>query len=50
MDAAGNTSEYHFTILMYFNLSSLMFMALVVAVAVAVGAYIVISRKRLEVR
>lgn len=50
MDEAGNTSEYRFTILLYFNLSSILFMALVVIVAVTVGAYIVISRKRLEVR
>lgn len=50
MDAAGNTNEYRFTILLYFNLSSILFMALVVIVAVTVGAYIVISRKRLEVR
>ena len=50
MDKAGNVSRYAFTILVYFDLNSLLFLGIVGAAAVAVIAYIVISRKRLEVR
>lgn len=49
-DRAGNVSRYTFTILIYFNLSSWLFVAIVLIVAVAVGAYIIISRKKLVVR
>ncbi|MBO5517427.1 MAG: hypothetical protein J6A42_05055 [Firmicutes bacterium] len=48
-DAAGNETEYTFTILMYFNASSLAFFALVLAVVIAVIAYIIINRKRLKI-
>lgn len=50
MDKAGNVSRYAFTILVYFDLNSLLFLGIVGAVAAAVIAYIVISRKKLEVR
>ena len=50
MDQAGNLSEYYFTILIYFDLNSLVFMGMVVGVLVAVGVYLWLSRKRLKVR
>ena len=49
-DRAGNVSRYTFTILIYFNLSSWLFVAAVLLIAAAVGAYIFISRKKLVVR
>ena len=50
MDQAGNLSEYYFTILIYFDLNSLVFMAMVVGVLAAVGIYLWLSRKRLKIR
>lgn len=50
MDKAGNVTTYNFTILLYFNWSSLLFFAIVIGIAVAVCIYIVISRKTLTVR
>ena len=49
-DRAGNVARYTFTILIYFNLSSWLFIVIFLGVAVAVGAYIIISRKKLVVR
>lgn len=48
-DSAGNMTEYTFTILMYFNASSLAFFALVLAVIIAVIAYVVTKRRRLKI-
>lgn len=50
MDAAGNLTTYEFSILVYFDFNSLVFMGMLAAVLAAVGIYIVLSRKRLEVR
>ena len=50
MDEAGNLTTYEFSILVYFDFNSLVFIGMLAAVLVAVGAYIVLSRKRLEVR
>lgn len=50
MDRAGNVTNYNFTILLYFNWSSLLFFAIVLGVAIAVTVYIVVSRKTLTVR
>ena len=50
MDQAGNLSEYYFAILIYFDLNSLVFMAMVVGVLAAVGIYLWLSRKRLKIR
>lgn len=50
MDKAGNVTQYAFTILIYFDLNSLLFFGIALAAVAAVGAYIVISRKRLTVR
>ena len=50
MDAAGNVTHYSFTILVYFDLNSLLFIGIVIGIAVAMGGYIVFSRKRLQVR
>ena len=48
-DSAGNMTEYTFTILMYFNASSLAFFALVLAVIIAVIAYVVTKRRRMKI-
>ena len=48
-DAAGNMTEYTYTILMYFNASSLAFFALVLAVVAAVIVYIVTKRRKLKI-
>ena len=48
-DLAGNMTEYTFTILMYFNASSLVFFALVLAVIIAVIVYVVSQRRRLKI-
>lgn len=50
MDQAGNVTEYQFTILLYFDMNSMIFLSMVAAVLAAVGVYIFVSRKRLEVR
>lgn len=50
MDRAGNVSRYQFTILIYFDMNSLVFFTMVLAVLAAVGVYIYVSRKRLTVR
>ncbi len=49
MDAAGNSVEYDFIILQYFNLQSWMFFLAVVLVIAAVTTYIAIQRKRLKI-
>ena len=49
IDAAGNTVEYDFIILQYFNLQSWMFFLAVVLVIAAVTTYIVLQRKRLKI-
>ncbi|MBO4880324.1 MAG: hypothetical protein J5555_01420 [Firmicutes bacterium] len=48
-DAAGNMTEYTFTILMYFNASSLAFFALVLAVIIAVIVYVLRKRRKLKI-
>ena len=49
-DKAGNVSQYAFTILVYFDLNSLLFLGLAVLAVASVAVYIFISRKRLAVR
>ena len=49
MDAAGNSVQYDFIILQYFDLQSWMFFLLVVLVVCAVAAYIILQRKRLKI-
>lgn len=49
-DAAGNMTTYEFTIMIYFDANSMIFMALVAGVIAAVGVYLWLSRKRLRVR
>ena len=48
-DAAGNVKEYDFSILMYFDTGSWIFIALVIASIAAVIAYVMIKRKRLRI-
>ena len=48
-DAAGNMTEYQFTIMMYFNTNSVIFFTLVALLVAGVIAYIVIQRKRLKI-
>ncbi len=48
-DAAGNMTEYRFSILTYFTVGSLIFIALAVAIIVGVIVYILIKRKNLRI-
>lgn len=48
-DAAGNSATYPFTILVYLNLNSLLFFALVCLSAAGVLGYILIERKKLKI-
>lgn len=48
-DAAGNASEYGYTVLLYFDSSSIAFFALLAISIVAVAVYIFVKRKRLEI-
>ena len=48
-DGAGNSVEYSFIILQYFNLQSWIFFLLVLAVIAAVAGYILVQRKRLKI-
>ena len=48
-DAAGNMSEYRFSILTYFTVGSLIFIALAVAIIISVIVYILIKRKNLRI-
>lgn len=50
VDEAGNSTDYYFTILIYFNSSSFIFIGLLLSVFVATGVYLWLSRKRLRVR
>lgn len=49
-DMAGNSSTYEFTILIYLNSTSFVFIGLLILVVAGVAIYIVISRKKLKVR
>lgn len=49
-DKAGNTTEYRFTILVYFNVSSYIFIAVLVIFIIALLVYLRVSSKRLRVR
>lgn len=48
-DAAGNRTEYSYTILIYLNSSSVVFFILLFVSIAAVVAYILIKRKRLKI-
>lgn len=48
-DAAGNKAEYQFAIMMYFNVSSLIFIALAVIIIVGTAIYILIKRRNLKI-
>ena len=48
-DAAGNMTEYRFNVLMYFNLNSIIFIALAAAIILAVVVYVIIKRKSLKI-
>ena len=48
-DSAGNSVEYDFIILQYFNLQSWVFFILVVAVIAGVVGYVLVQRKRLKI-
>ena len=49
-DEAGNSVEKRFTILIYLNLSSTLFIAIILAVIIGVCVALYITRKRLRVR
>ena len=48
-DAAGNSTEYGYTVMLYLNASSLSFFLLLGACIIAIIVYIIIKRKRLEI-
>ena len=48
-DMAGNSTNYNFTIMLYFNMSSAVFILLLLAVVIGVVVYIVVSAKMLRV-
>ena len=48
-DNAGNTVEYNFVILQYFNTQSWMFFAVAAAAVIAVIVYVALQRKRLKI-
>ena len=49
-DEAGNTNSYQFVIRVYFNVSGIIFLVVVLAAAVGVGGYVLYSRRHLRVR
>ena len=49
-DEAGNVTQYAFTILVYFDLNSLLVIGIAILAIAGVAAYIFLSRKRLAVR
>lgn len=48
-DAAGNVSEYAYTILMYLNSSGTVFLILLIVSILAVAIYVVVKRRRLQI-
>lgn len=48
-DAAGNSTVYGYIVMLYFNASGLAFFAVIAASLLALGVYIFIKRKRLEI-
>lgn len=49
-DEAGNTNTYQFVIQVYFNVSSLIFFFIFLALAAGVGIYVLYKRRHLRVR
>ena len=49
-DAAGNSNLYSFSILLYFNFNSFLFIGLVLAAVIALAVYLLFSRKHLRIR
>jgi hypothetical protein len=49
-DEAGNLTDYEFSILVYFDLSSWIFFAMVMLAVVGTGVYLYLERKRMRVR
>lgn len=49
-DAAGNTSSYQFSIAVYFDGNSFVFLGILLAVLAALGVYLLRARKHLRVR
>ncbi len=48
-DEAGNSTEYGYTVMLYFNASSLAFFAVLIASLITVIVYVCIKRRRLEI-
>lgn len=48
-DYAGNSTEYRFTILIYFNASSWAFIALVLLIVAVIIGYLIFQRRRLKI-
>jgi hypothetical protein len=49
-DEAGNLTDYEFSILVYFDLSSWIFFAMVMLTVIGTGVYLYLERKRMRVR
>lgn len=50
VDTAGNTNYYDFTILFYFNVTSVLFIVTVIVLILALVGYLIFTRKHLRVR
>lgn len=48
-DAAGNSTEYNYQILMYFNISSILFVLFAGLLLIGVAVYVLIKRKSLKI-
>ncbi len=48
-DAAGNMTEYNYRIMMYFNISSILFVLFAAALLIGVGVYVLIRRNSLKI-
>ena len=48
-DAAGNMTEYQYRIMMYFNVSSILFVLVAALLVIGIGIYVLIRRKSLKI-
>ncbi len=48
-DSAGNTQEYHFNVLMYFNLNGMIFIVIAALIVAAIVVYMILKRRKLKI-
>ena len=48
-DAAGNMTEYQYRVMMYFNISSIIFVLLAAVLVIGIGVYVLIRRHSLRI-